>query len=425
MFWTDYRPTAICLLFLFTVGPLAASEDWNQWRGPRRDGSAVGVRWTNDPNDLQSVWKVRAGKGYSGPLIIGDRILVAETLDTKTAGLRALSITDGSQLWAQHWPSSGSVPFFAAANGDWIRATPVSDGELVVVGDMRETLRAFSVDTGKLVWSVDLPTRFGTAIPDFGFASSPVIEGERLFVQGANSIVALDLRSGATIWRALETDGDMQDSGAFSSPVLAEIAGRQQVLAQARNTLHGVDPATGTVLWSQDIDNFRGMMILTPSVFGDAIFTSAYRGKSHLFALESREGRLQPRELWSNKAFGYMSSPAVVDGHAYLHLANGRLDCIDLETGSSRWRTSESFGKYWSVVHARDRILALDEKGELLLLRATPEQPVILGRREVESNSWAHLAVRDDLVVVRSLEGVELLRWMAAEVAAVTRSGER
>lgn len=167
------------------------------------------------------------------------------------------------------------------------------------------------------------------------------------------------------------------------------------------------------------------MMILTPSVFGDAIFTSAYRGKSHLFALESREGRLQPRELWSNKAFGYMSSPAVVDGHAYLHLANGRLDCIDLETGSSRWRTSESFGKYWSVVHAGDRILALDEKGELLLLRATPEQPVILGRREVESNSWAHLAVRDDLVVVRSLEGVELLRWMAAEVAAVTRSGER
>lgn len=201
MFWTNYRPTAICLLFLFTVGPLAASEDWNQWRGPRRDGSAVGVRWTNDPNDLQSVWKVRAGKGYSGPLIIGDRILVAETLDTKTAGLRALSITDGSQLWAQHWPSSGSVPFFAAANGDWIRATPVSDGELVVVGDMRETLRAFSVDTGKLVWSVDLPTRFGTAIPDFGFASSPVIEGERLFVQGPTpsspSICVQEPRSGA------------------------------------------------------------------------------------------------------------------------------------------------------------------------------------------------------------------------------------
>lgn len=336
---------------------------------------------------------------------------MAETIDPKTAGLRALAITDGSQLWAQQWPSSGSVPFFAAANGDWIRATPVSDGEVVIVGDMRETLRAFSVATGAVRWTVDLPARFATPIPDFGFASSPVIDGGRLFVQGANSIIALDLRSGATLWRALETQGDVQDSGAFSSPIIAEVAGRRQLLVQARNTLHGVDPNNGDVLWSQDIDNFRGMMILTPSVFGDSIFTSAYRGKSHLFALEPRDGGLRPREKWSNKAFGYMSSPAVIDGHAYLHLANGRLDCIDLETGTSRWRTSESFGKYWSVVHAGDRILALDEKGELLLLQASPEQPVILGRREVESNSWAHLAVRGDLVVVRSLESVELLRW--------------
>lgn len=408
--WSLFLSTAV--LFL-CIDAGATAPDWDQWRGPHRDGSAPAATWTDDLDDLERVWRVRLGKGYPGPLIVGDRVIVVETVDEETAGVRALRVDTGHEIWSRQWPSSGDVPFYARKNGDWVRSTPIASDGRVVVGDMREVLRSFDLETGNLEWSADLPERFGTEAPHFGFASSPLIVDGRLIVQGANSLVALDPTTGGTLWRSLETGSDAHEGGAFSSPVVAEIAGTKQLLVQARHVLHGVDPETGDGLWSREIENFRGMMILTPTVVGDAVFTSTYRGRSHLFDVSrsDEDGTFTVRERWNQKAAGYMSSPVVADGHAFLHLANGRVDCIDLETGESRWRTRESFGDYWSLAIVGDRILALDESGELILLGTGVEEPDVLDRRRVSDDSWAHLAVRGDLLVVRSLEAVELYRW--------------
>ena len=87
-----------------------------------------------------------------------------------------------------------------------------------------------------------------------------------------------------------------------------------------------------------------------------------------------------------------------------MHLGNRRLDCIDLATGESRWRT-ESFGRYWSMAWQGDKILALDERGELLLIRADPERFELLDRREIGSEeSWGHVAVAGERVFVRERE---------------------
>jgi hypothetical protein len=107
-----------------------------------------------------------------------------------------------------------------------------------------------------------------------------------------------------------------------------------------------------------------------------------------------------------------MSSPVVVDGHAYLHLGNQRIDCIDLATGESRWRTSESFGKYQSLVTDGRRVLALDETGELLLFAADPAAFRILDRKKVgEPETWGYLAVAGDELFVRELQAVSMWRW--------------
>ena len=89
----------------------------------------------------------------------------------------------------------------------------------------------------------------------------------------------LDKQTGETVWRSLQDSGGMNGS-AFSSPMKATIAGKPQILVQTRERLAGVDEITGEELWSQEIEAFRGMNILTPVVFGDAIFTSTYGGKS-------------------------------------------------------------------------------------------------------------------------------------------------
>jgi len=106
-----------------------------------------------------------------------------------------------------------------------------------------------------------------------------------------------------------------------------------------------------------------------------------------------------------------MSSPIVADGHAYLHLGNQRLTCLDLEAGEDRW-TSQPFGKYWSKAIQGDKILALDERGELHLVRATPEKLEVLDSRAIsDAKTWGHLAIAGDEIFVREIEAVAAYRW--------------
>lgn len=414
---------ALIGLALVAIGPTcflrAANDphrapDWTQWRGASRDGVAPGADWPESLAGLERVWRVEIGKGYPGPIVFGDRVFVVETADEDTEAVVALDRSSGRELWRTSWKGSGEVPFFARKNGDWVRSTPAHDGEALYVGGMEEVLFKLDAETGAELWRVDFPARFGTDVPAFGFASSPLLAGDALYVQAANSIVKLDKATGASIWRALESPADMAHSGAFSSPILAELAGRSQLLVQTRHTLYGLDPHSGEELWSQDVPNFRGMNILTPLAYGDSVLTSSYRNRTYLYEVAAKGDRFAARERWSHKVQGYMSTPVVIDGHAYLHLGNGRLACLDLATGTERW-ISRPFGEYWSMVTRGDKILSLDASGELHLLRANPERLELLDSREVAGQpTWGHLAVSGDEIFVRELEAVAAYRWSAS-----------
>lgn len=403
------------LLSILAVPPVVAedawSETWPQWRGPHRDGRAGGEPWPDDLGCLKPLWKVDLGKGYPGPIVTADKVFVAETVDKEREVVRALDRDNGRELWRAEWPGRWKVPFFAARNGSWIRATPAWDGESLYVGGIREVLVSLDGDTGEENWRLDFPLTFGTEVPHFGFASSPLVDGDHLYVQAANSLFKLEADSGRVVWRSLQGDGGIGVSGAFSSPVLATLAGRRQLVVQNRLELHGVDPEDGTVLWSQPVPNYRGMNILTPVVHGDTVFTSSYRNGSYLFRVSAAGDGFEVEEVWRHKSQAYMSSPVLVDGHAYLHLGSRRLTCLDLEAGEDRW-TSQPFGKYWSKAVQGDKIVALDENGQLHLVRANPEALEVLDSRPVsEDETWGHLAVAGDEIFVRELEAIAAYRW--------------
>jgi len=405
---------ATCALLAAWPAAAEPSELWTQWRGPERTGHSAGPAWPGDLSGLEEVWRVELGRGYPGPIVGQDRVFVAETQDDELEVVRALDRATGRELWRAAWPGEGSVPFYARANGDWIRSTPAFDGETLYVGGMEEVLVALDAQTGEIRWRIDFPERFGTGQPDFGFSSSPLIDGEHLYVQAANSIVKLDKTTGETVWRCLDAgaeDADAFTSGAFSSPVLATIAGREQLLVQTRLELVGLDPEDCQVLWRQPVPHFRGMNILTPLAWGDSVLTSSYRNGTYLYSLEKEGNGFQVAESWNYKSPGYMSSPVVVGDHAYLHLQNQRLTCLDLATGESRW-TSTPFGKYWSIAVRGDKILALDERGELHLIRANPERFELLDTRKIASApTWGHVAVTGDEVFVRELEAIAAYRF--------------
>ncbi|MCC6507886.1 MAG: PQQ-like beta-propeller repeat protein [Pirellulaceae bacterium] len=390
----------------------ADDADWVQWRGPNRDGFVAASQWPSSLTDTSLVqkWKVALGESYSGPLVVGDRVFVTETVDNKIERVRALERSTGKELWQVEWEGSMQVPFFAKKNGDWIRATPAySDGKLYVAG-IRDVLVCLDAASGNVDWKIDFVAEFKSELPTFGFVCSPMIDGQHLYVQAGGCFVKLEKATGKVVWQGLKDGGGMNGS-AFSSPVVATLAGVRQILVQTRTTLAGVDIATGEQLWSFEVPAFRGMNILTPTVFGDAVFTSSYGGKSLLLDVAHDASGWTVKERWNHKAEGYMSTPVIVGNHVYMHLRNRRFTCIDLKTGEATW-TSIPFGEYWSLVANSDRILALDQRGELLLIRANPEKFELIERRKLtEDSTWAHLAVAGSQVAIRELKAISFYDW--------------
>lgn len=396
---------------------MVAAESWNQWRGPTRDGQVSGALWPSrlDETSLKRRWRVPLGPSYSGPVMNSDRVFTTETVDKKRERVTALRRSDGSVLWTRDWEGAMSVPFFARSNGDWIRATPALDGETLYVAGMRDVLVALNTTDGSERWRLDFVKRFASDLPTFGFVSSPLVDGDSLYVQAGGGVARLRKSDGQVMWHGVKDGGGMMGS-AFGSPVILTLAGRRQLVVQSRTRLLGVGLEDGSELWSLPVESFRGMNILTPTFAGkDRLFTATYGGKTLGIDIRSVDGRLSAVPAWDYKAQGYMTSPIVHQGHAYLQLRSQRAMCIDLATGREKWTTGEGFGKYWSMVAQGDRILALDERGELIMFRATPEKFDVMSRRKIsDSETWAHLAVDGGSVYVRELDGITAWDWTGA-----------
>lgn len=386
---------------------------WNQWRGPSRDGIVDGPKWPTSLSEtaLKSLWHIELSQSYSSPIVSADRVFVTETREKKTEVVTALDRKSGKVLWKREWEGALSVPFFAKSNGDWIRSTPAFDGSSLYVAGMRDVLVCLDAATGAQKWRVDFTQQLKAPLPDFGYVSSPLVDQDAVYTQAGASVVKLDKSSGSILWRSMQDGGGMFGS-AFSSPIIADLCGIRQLLVQSREKLAGLDLATGSVLWSRPIEAFRGMNILTPIVFKDHVLTSTYGGKTIAFKITREGSQFQSTEAWTHKAQGYMSTPVVINGVAYHHLKSQRVMALDLASGKELWTSDKSFGKYWSLVGHDDQILALDERGELFLVKANPNKFEIQAQRKVsEHETWAHLAVADDELFIRDLRGLRAWKW--------------
>ena len=402
------------LLLPMLCSSLMAAESWDQWRGPNRDGRISGAKWPTglDEARLKKRWQLPFGPSYSGPVMNAERVFITETVDKKREQVTAVRRSDGSVVWKRDWEGAMSVPFFARSNGDWIRATPALDGDTLYVAGMRDVLVALNSTDGSERWRLDFVKRFGADLPTFGFVSSPLIDGDSVYVQAGGGVARLRKADGQVVWHGARDGGGMMGS-AFGSPVILTLAGKRQLVVQARTRLFGVALEDGAELWSLPVESFRGMNILTPTFAGkDRLFTAAYGGKTLGIDIRSENGGFRAVPAWEFKAQGYMTSPIIHEGHAYLQLRSQRALCIELATGAEKWTTTESFGKYWSMVAQADRVLALDERGELILFKATPEKFDVLSRRKVaESDAWAHLAVDGSELYIRELKALSVWDW--------------
>jgi outer membrane protein assembly factor BamB len=406
------RSSILC--FALALPVLAAEPaTWPQWRGPNRDCVSSGDPFPEKLSSLKQSWRVELGPSYSGPIVLVDRVIVTESPDDKTEKVRALDRATGKELWAVEWKGGQQVIAEARPRGTYIRATPATDGKFVYVGGMRDLLVCLDVKDGKEQWRVDFVEQYKSPEPNMGMASSPLIDGDAVYTLAAAGIVRVNARTGKVDWRTL-TDEPKLEGGATSSVMLGTFGGRKMVVALNRKTLVLLDPESGKILWRQTVPAYRNTTTVTPVLLGDTgIFVSMIGGRSMRFDVNVDGDKVSAKRTWDISPVAYMSTPVRVGDCLYAHLESRRMVCIDGKTSRTKWTSDQTFGEYMSMVVRGERILALDQKGVLYLIQATPEKFTLLDERKVgEAETWAHLAVCGDEVFVRDMKGLTAFRWL-------------
>lgn len=407
------------LLVLLASGSWAqdsggGSAEWTQWRGPNRDGQFHGAAWPDDlsTETLKQVWRVELPPSFGGPLVAGDRVFVVDSEDEKYEVARALDRETGKPLWGARWEASIEVPAIGRGQGNWIKATPAYDGETLYVTGMEDVLVALDGETGEVRWRVDFKEHYGTEQPEYGNPSSPLVYKDWVYVMAAGRLNRVKKSTGEVDWNGFDT-GNAAELTPFSSPIIATLAGREQLVMLMPKALAAIDPDTCETLWEIPVETSIGAAYPTPVIYKDGVFLSLYgRGTTMFGVTRDEEGTFSVAPRWQNKAKGYMSTPVVVDGHAYVQLTNRRVVCINLDTGEDAWGTSERFGIYWGMTANSDRILALDGDGLLRLIRADKESLEVLDMRQMsEVKAWAPMAFSGDEVYIQDIEGLTKYVW--------------
>jgi len=405
----------------------ARGDDWPQWRGPRRDGvwreRGIVERFEKDP--IETRWRTPVGPGYAGPAVAAGRVFLTDRRqEDGVERVLSLDARTGKVLWIHAYPCR----YQRIGYDSGPRATTtVADGKVFTVGAMGH-LHALSAADGRVIWSKDYVRDFAARIPTWGFASAPLLDGERLIALagGANGamVIAFQKDTGKEIWRALP----QQDMG-YAPPVIIEAGGTRQLIVWLPERVVSLDPRTGEVLWQEPFLSPQGLTVMTPVLDGTRLFVSTfYNGSLMLDLVRDRPGA---KALWRGRStsemepetdglHALMATPILRDGHVYGVCSYGALRCLDAKTGERIWATHAATGqgRWWNtfLIPNEDRVFLPNEQGELIIAQLSPEgyrersrakllEPTnrALARRVVWSHpafAYRHVFARNDAEIV-------------------------
>ena len=389
------------VLVALAVASQTAAEDWPQFLGPERNGvyrgPALAETW--GAGGPRVVWRKSIGAGFSGPVVVQGRLILFH----RVAGSEVVEAFDartGASQWRYSYPTSYRDDF---GFDEGPRAVPVVVEGVVYTFGAEGQLHAIGLADGKRIWSEDTRARFGVPKGFFGAAGSPLVEEGRLLANVGGrmaGIVAFDAKSGKVLWTATD------DAASYSSAISATIAGRRSAIFLTRNSLVGLDPATGTVQFQRAWRARQAASVnaATPLVIGDLLFVSAEYGPG-AGVLRVDGARLMDLWLSDDVLSNHYATSVYSSGHLYGF--HGRQEfgqsfrAVELETGQVRW-SEDRFGA-GTVTLAGNRLLIVRENGELVIAAASPNAFRPLARAQVlPPTVRAYPAIADGFLYVRN-----------------------
>ena len=379
--------------------------DWPQWRGPHRDGVAVGFAepkaW---PEKLTRKWKVTVGEGHSSPVVADGKIFV-HTRQGEREVVTAMRPEDGQTIWQEGYAAPYTMNPAATSHGKGVKSTPVVDGGRIFTFGIGGILSCFDAKTGKPQWRKE----FGS--PDFGVATSPLVERGMLIVHvGGNTqgaLTAFDTATGAEKW-SWKGDGP-----GYASPLIVDIAGTRQVVTQSRHSIVGVSAATGELLWQIPYKTEYAQNIVTPALFRDTLIFSG-TGNPVMAVRVSKAGTVwTPQTVWQNKDFSmYMNSPVVSEDllFGFSERKHGQFFCLKADDGTTLWASDGRQADSAAIVAAGSVWLIATPDGNLTVARQNRRSFEVLRKYAIaDSPVWAHPVVMGRGILIK--DATTLALW--------------
>lgn len=357
--------------------------DWPWWRGPDSDGvvranQQAPIQWGANQNIH---WKADIpGRGNGSPIVVGDQVVLAICdEETGSQSLLSLDVASGKRLWSTMAHAAGAMRKNQRSTG--ASATPACDGERFFINFANNNAivtSAFSM-SGELLWQ--------TKITEYqihqGYGSSPALYGDLVLVagdtKGGGAIAALRRDTGKVVWKR-----ERPSNPNYPSPIVLNVANRDQLLMTGCDLVTSLDPLTGQTLW--EVPGATTECVTSTVTDGKLIFSSGGYPKNHMSAIAA-DGSKQL--VWENKERVYVPSLLIRDGYLYGVLDAGIAMCWQSATGKEMWKERLGGNFSASPVLVGDTIYATSETGDTTLFKADPKGFQLIGKNKLGDEVFA------------------------------------
>lgn len=412
----------LLLSLLLAPCSLLTAANWPMWRGPNGDGtceeSGLPEKWSASEN---VVWKTPLpDRGNSTPVVWGDKVFVTQSIE-KEGGrlLLCFDRTSGKQLWQSG--TTWKEPELTHATNPFCSASPATDGERVIVSFASAGVFCFDIN-GQELWK---RTDLGRQHHIWGYGSSPVIAGDRVFLNfgpGENTVLyCFDKKTGKTLWQHKEPGGasgegaNKQWLGSWNDPLLRQTGARDELLMAYPGHACAFDPVSGQELWTCEG--------LTPLVYNSPLFADGMMiamcgyGGSALAVRAGGTGNVTAtHRVWLlPKVQQRIGSGVIYQGHHYILTDSGIVECRDINSGellyNERLRGPGPTGQNWSslLLSADGKCYAANQGGDCFVFLASPTFK-LLATNSMGEKIIASIAVSDGQLFIRGHKNLFCIR---------------
>jgi len=376
---------------------MANAADWYRWRGPDLNGISQETGWLSQwpAGGPKQLWKTSVGIGFSSVAVSKGRAYTmghADNADT----VYCFEAKTGTPVWKFSYTTKLDPKYYEGGPS----ATPTVDGDRVYTFSKRGLLLCLDAAKGSVFWSNNVMESLKADMPSWGFASSVLIEGDTAFVNAGGAGTAFDKKTGKVLWSS------GKEAAGYSTPVPFDAGGERVLALCLKQDVAAVRMKDGKELWRHPWKTDWNVNAADPIVAGDRIFfSSGYDHGGVLLDVSSG----QPKVVWENKNMRNMfNSCVLLNGYLYgfdgdAGKATTALKCVELVSGEAKWSEKTGIG---GLMAADGKLIVLTEKGELIIVEATPEKFKPISRAQaLGSKCWTTPVLANGQIFGRNAKG--------------------